>query len=49
MFLTWPDMFLTMVAKNLFVPGNLQFYSDVPANISLDFSAKFPPILLIGS
>ena len=38
-----------MVAKNLFVPGNLQFYSDVPANISLDFSAKFPPILLIGS
>ena len=38
-----------MVTKNIFVPGNLQFYSDVPANISLDFSAKFPPILLIGS
>ena len=42
-----------MVAKNIFVPGNLQFYSDVPANTKYvrkyKFSTKFPPIPLKGS
>ena len=44
---------LAISSKNIFVPGNLQFYSDVPANTKYKriykFSAKFPPIPLIGS